>query len=666
MAACRGLDVLLGATAGDPVRAVPAALVVAAHTYTVTALSRREVSGGGSAALPVRDPGRAPPGSPRPRSRPRGSRPATAVLAGGYADQLRPRPGPAARRPGRGHRARRGRRRHHRAARAAGRPHRPRRSRLDRGRRRRRRAAGPAARPEGVADMSAPPHGAPTGCASATAPTGSPTTGSTDALAVIADLGYTGVALTLDHDHLDPFAPELARRVAAHRRPAARPRARRWSSRPAPATCSTRGASTRPRCCTTTASCGSTSCGARSRSAPTWAPRRCRSGPGCARTTSTSAPPGSAWSTAAPRSPRCAAEAGVPLGFEPEPGMLVADIAGWRRLHAELGAPAMFGLTLDIGHCRCLEPLPVRRVRDRRGRRTWSTCRSTTCAAGVHEHLEFGDGRDRLPAGAAGPARRRLPRAGRGRAAPALARRARPSRASRWRSCEQPTRHAMTLHRAPGRSCRCRAATRQRDDPTTCARRSRVPGSRGWTTLWRACAPSRTRPGRSSPGPSARSAASRWPRAAPGRPGGPGGRCCWPSCGDPQTRSTTLYHQGDAAERLAVLRALPLLDGRRRRRCRCCRTRCAPTTPGSSPPRSARTPRTWTSRPGGRASLKCVFMGIPLSAVDRLDDRADAELAAMLGRAGRRTRRGRAATCRPTRSPCSTGSPSRDRTRKEA
>lgn len=46
MAACRGLDVLLGATGGKrPLRALPAAVTVAAHTYTVTELSRREVSG---------------------------------------------------------------------------------------------------------------------------------------------------------------------------------------------------------------------------------------------------------------------------------------------------------------------------------------------------------------------------------------------------------------------------------------------------------------------------------------------------------------------------------------------------------------------------------------------------------------------------------------------
>ncbi|MFC7245355.1 SCO3242 family prenyltransferase [Catellatospora aurea] len=45
MALCRGLDVLLGASTGDLRKAARPALAVAAHTYAVTALSRREVSG---------------------------------------------------------------------------------------------------------------------------------------------------------------------------------------------------------------------------------------------------------------------------------------------------------------------------------------------------------------------------------------------------------------------------------------------------------------------------------------------------------------------------------------------------------------------------------------------------------------------------------------------
>ena len=45
MALCRGLDVLLGASQGRMSRAMAPALVVAGHTYALTALSRREVAG---------------------------------------------------------------------------------------------------------------------------------------------------------------------------------------------------------------------------------------------------------------------------------------------------------------------------------------------------------------------------------------------------------------------------------------------------------------------------------------------------------------------------------------------------------------------------------------------------------------------------------------------
>jgi len=45
MALCRGLDVLMGAAVGDLRRAAGPAMAVATHTYAVTALSRREVTG---------------------------------------------------------------------------------------------------------------------------------------------------------------------------------------------------------------------------------------------------------------------------------------------------------------------------------------------------------------------------------------------------------------------------------------------------------------------------------------------------------------------------------------------------------------------------------------------------------------------------------------------
>ncbi|MEV5765723.1 SCO3242 family prenyltransferase [Micromonospora sp. NPDC052213] len=102
MAACRGLDVLLGATGGRVLRAVPAAVTVAAHTWTVTALSRREVTGA-DAALPLRTlagtalvaagaatvpTGRARPAGramPRRRRGPAGVEMLPALLAGSYA-----------------------------------------------------------------------------------------------------------------------------------------------------------------------------------------------------------------------------------------------------------------------------------------------------------------------------------------------------------------------------------------------------------------------------------------------------------------------------------------------------------------------------------------------------------------------------------------------------
>ena len=55
----------------------------------------------------------------------------------------------------------------------------------------------------------------------------------------------------------------------------------------------------------------------------------CRSGPASARRRGRRTSPGAGWSRLR-RGPRRADGRGVPLGFEPEPGMLVETIADWR------------------------------------------------------------------------------------------------------------------------------------------------------------------------------------------------------------------------------------------------------------------------------------------------------------------------------------------------
>ncbi|KAA0930711.1 sugar phosphate isomerase/epimerase family protein, partial [Streptomyces apricus] len=91
-----------------------------------------------------------------------------------------------------------------------------------------------------------------------------------------------------------------------------------------------------------------------------------------------------------------ATAAGVPLAVEPEPGHLLATLDDFHRLRTVLGSPDALGLTLDIGHCQCLEPRPpadcvreaapwLRHVQIEDMRR------------GVHEHLPFGDGEIDFP-----------------------------------------------------------------------------------------------------------------------------------------------------------------------------------------------------------------------------------------------------------------------------
>ena len=216
-----------------------------------------------------------------------------------------------------------------------------------------------------------------------------------DALTVIAGLGYTGVALTLDTDHLDPFAPGLARRVtrtadqlrdlglAVVIETGARYLLDPWRKHAPTLLHDDRELRLDflRRAVSVGADLGAEAVSFWAGVRPDGVDERTawqRLVDGCAEITGV------------------ATEAGVPLGFEPEPGMLVADIADWRRLHAELGAPAMFGLTLDIGHCRCLEPQPVAEcVTAVAGHLV--NVQIDDMVRGVHEHLEFGTGEIDFP-----------------------------------------------------------------------------------------------------------------------------------------------------------------------------------------------------------------------------------------------------------------------------
>jgi sugar phosphate isomerase/epimerase len=217
-----------------------------------------------------------------------------------------------------------------------------------------------------------------------------------DACALLAEEGYAGIALTLDHQHLDPAAADLDRRVAevaalldAHGLAVVVETGGRFVLDPRrkhhPTLVSADGADRRiafyRRALDVAAALGS--------------------------------PVLHLWSgVAAPEEDPDAvqdrllagleavlvdaAAVGVPLALEPEPGMAVDTIAAFERVAAALGDPDHLRMTLDVGHCRCIEAEDeaacVRRVADRLGHVQIEDMRR-----GVHEHLPFGEGEIDFP-----------------------------------------------------------------------------------------------------------------------------------------------------------------------------------------------------------------------------------------------------------------------------
>lgn len=83
-------------------------------------------------------------------------------------------------------------------------------------------------------------------------------------------------------------------------------------------------------------------------------------------------------------------ERNVRLAFEPEPGMFVATMADFDRLCSAVNHP-LLGLTLDVGHVHCLADGDVgEHIRRRRDQ--LFNVHIEDMRRGVHEHLMFGEG----------------------------------------------------------------------------------------------------------------------------------------------------------------------------------------------------------------------------------------------------------------------------------
>lgn len=211
----------------------------------------------------------------------------------------------------------------------------------------------------------------------------------TDTISILADLGYRGIALTLDHHHLNPYDQDLPKKLsrvanqldrhdmAVIIETGARYLLDPWHKHE-PTLVS---ANQEPRIDYLTRAIHiAADLGAQAMSFWSGVPRDVQDD--------------EAWTrllTGCDKIATAADHHGVRLGFEPEPGMLIDTIDRYEELAKHLGDPAVLGITLDIGHCQCLEPQPipdcVRRVASR-----LVNVQIDDMRTGIHEHLEFGTG----------------------------------------------------------------------------------------------------------------------------------------------------------------------------------------------------------------------------------------------------------------------------------
>ncbi|MFE7763358.1 sugar phosphate isomerase/epimerase family protein [Streptomyces sp. NPDC057438] len=217
-----------------------------------------------------------------------------------------------------------------------------------------------------------------------------------DVLAVLADLGYDGVALTLDHGHLDPYARDLPRRVDAVARDLARHGLDVTVETGAPylldpwgkhhptlmADDAERRIDLLRRAVRVAADLGSPTVHLCSGPAP-----------------DDGLPERDAWKRLAAGVETVldtAGRHGVSLAFEPEPYMFVDTVERCLELAEMTGGHELFGITLDIGHAHCVEERTVLECVRLAAPRLLNV-QIEDMRRGVHQHLELGSGEIDFP-----------------------------------------------------------------------------------------------------------------------------------------------------------------------------------------------------------------------------------------------------------------------------
>lgn len=85
----------------------------------------------------------------------------------------------------------------------------------------------------------------------------------------------------------------------------------------------------------------------------------------------------------------------IRLAFEPEPGMFIDTMERFARLFQKVQHP-LFGLTLDVGHLHCLEEFPISAHIHKWQEVLWNL-HIEDMRVGVHDHLMFGEGDMQFP-----------------------------------------------------------------------------------------------------------------------------------------------------------------------------------------------------------------------------------------------------------------------------